>query len=134
MGQCGPHEHFSVACLGTVIAQGITAVLGCSSILMVGPGVVTGVGGIGQSFLVLNRFSDAKPALGQGVPCRTGALGISSSGEGLSLMDLVVGCGTSANCPMASLCIVTSIDYRLCCESHHWCLCANSGYQGGRCS
>ena len=25
-------------------------------------------------------------------------------------MDLVVGCGTLANCPMASLCIVTSID------------------------
>ena len=25
-------------------------------------------------------------------------------------MDMVVGCGTLANCPMASLCIVTSID------------------------
>ena len=90
--------------------MGIAAILGCSSVLMVGAGVGTGVGGIGQSFLVLNRFSDAEPALGQGVPCLTGALGISSSGGGLSFMDLVVGCGTSANCPMASLCIVTGID------------------------
>ena len=77
---------------------------------MVGVGVGTGVGGIGQSFLVWNQFSDADPALGQGVPCLTGALGISSSGGGLSFRDLVVGCGTSANCPMASLCIVTGID------------------------
>ena len=63
-----------------------------------------------QSFLVLNRFSDANPALGQGVPCLTGALGISSSHERLSFRDLVVGCGTSVNCPMVSLCIVTSLD------------------------
>ena len=42
--------------------------------------------------------------------CPAGALGISSSGRGLSFVGLVVGCGTSANCPMASLCIVTSID------------------------
>ena len=109
-GQCSPHEHFSVACLGIVMAQGIAVILGCSSVLMVGAGVETGVGGIVQSFLVSNRFSDAKPALGQGVPCLTWALGIFSSGGGLSLMDLVVGHGTSANCPVASLCIVTGID------------------------
>ena len=43
----------------------------------------TGVGGIGQSFLVSNRFSEADPVLGQGVPCLTVALGMSSSGGGL---------------------------------------------------
>ena len=109
MGQCGPHEHFSVACLDIVMAWGIAAILVCS-VLMVGAGVRTGVGGTGQSFLVSNRFSDAEPALDWGVPCLTGALGISSGGGGLSFMDLVVGWGTSANCPMASLCIVTSMD------------------------
>ena len=66
-----------------VMVWGIAAILGCSSVLMVGAGVGTGVGGIGHSFLVLNRFSDAKHALAQGVPCLTGALGISSSGGGL---------------------------------------------------
>ena len=72
-----------MACLGTVMVEGIAAILGYSSVLMVGAGVGTRVGGIGQSFLVSNRFSDAKPSLGQGVPCPNGALGISSSGEGL---------------------------------------------------
>ena len=64
MGQCGSHEHFPVACLGIVMAQGIAAILGCSSVLMVAVGMETRVGGIGQSFPVSNRFSDAKPALG----------------------------------------------------------------------
>ena len=109
MGQCGPHEHFSEACLGIVMVWGIAAILDCSSVLMVGAGVGTGDGGIGQSFLVLNRFSDVEPALGQGVPCLTETLAISSSGGGMSFMDVVVGCQTSANCPMANLCIVTSI-------------------------
>ena len=77
---------------------------------MVGAGVGTGEGGISQSFLVSNRFSDANPALGQGAPCLTGALGISSSNGGLSFRDLFVVFGTSANCPMASLCSVISID------------------------
>ena len=62
------HEHFSVASLGITMAQGIAAIQGCSSVLMVGVGVGTGVGGIGQFFLVLNRFSEADPALAQGVP------------------------------------------------------------------
>ena len=75
-----------------------------------GVGVGTGVGGIGQSFLVSNRFSEADPALDQGVPCTPGALRISSSGRGLSFRDLVVGCRTSANCPLLSLCTVTGID------------------------
>ena len=64
MRQCSPHEHFSVACLCMVMVQGIAAILGCSSVLILGLG--TGVGGIGQSFLVSNRFSEAKPALAQG--------------------------------------------------------------------
>ena len=57
-----------------------------------GAGVGTGVGGIGQSFLVSNKFSEADPALGQGVPCLTEALGMSSRGGGLEfcagLMDM----------------------------------------------
>ena len=110
MGQCGPHEHLSVACLGIVMAWGISAILDCSSVLMVGVGVGTRVEGVGQSFLVLNGFSDADPTLGQGVSCLTEALGISSSGAGLSFRDLIVGCGTSAKCPVASLCIVTGKD------------------------
>ena len=109
-GQCGPQEHFSVACLGITMAWVIAAILGGSFVLMVGAGVEAGVGGVGQLFLVSNRFSEAYPALGQGVPCLTGALGTSSSGGGLSFRDLVVGCGTSANCPMANLYTVTSID------------------------
>ena len=52
--------------------------------LMVGAGVGTGVGGIGLSFLVSNRFSEADPALDQRVPCITGTLGISSRGGRLS--------------------------------------------------
>ena len=111
-GAIGPHEHFSVTCLGITMTLRIASILGCSSVLMVGAGVGTGVGGIGHSFLVLNRFSDADPALHQGVPCLIGTLGMSSSSRGLTLSfrDQVVGHGTSANCPVASLHIVTSID------------------------
>ena len=111
MGQCGPHEHFSVVCLGITKAWGITATRGRSSIFMVGAGVGTGVGGIIQSFLVSNRFSEADPVLGQGVPCLTGALGMSSSGGGLnpSFTGLVVRHRTSANCPGANVHTVTSI-------------------------
>ena len=52
-------------------------------------------------------------ALGQRVPYLTGALGMSSSGGELTLSfrDLIVGCGTSANCPIAILYIITSIDF-----------------------
>ena len=112
MGQYHPHEHFSVTCFGITMALGIAGILGCSFVLMVGAVVGTGVGEIGQSFLVLNRFSDADPALGQGVPCLTGAVGMSSSGGGLTLLfrDLVVGCGTSANCPIGNVYTVTGID------------------------
>ena len=85
MGQYSPHEHFSVTCFGVSIAQGITATWGGASVFTVGAGVGAGVGGSGQSFLVSNRFSEADPVLGKGVPCLTGALGISSSSEGLEL-------------------------------------------------
>ena len=104
MWQCGPHEHFSVVCLGFFMAWGIAAILGGSSVSMVGVGVGTGVGGMGQSFLVSNRFCEADPVLDQGVPCLTGALGMSSSGGGLEF------CGTSANCPRANLYTVTGIE------------------------
>ena len=85
MGQCGPHEHFSATCFGITIALGIAATWGGVSVFTVGAGVcvftVGGcVGGIGQYFLVSNKFSEADPELGQGVPCLTGALGMSSSG------------------------------------------------------
>ena len=94
------------------MALGIAAISACSSVLMVVAGMGTTVGGIGQSFLVSNRFSEADPTLGQGVPCLTGALGMSSSGEGLilSFQDVVVGHGTSANCPVANLYTITGID------------------------
>ena len=52
MGKCGPHEHFSVACLGILMAWGIAATCDGSSILIVGVGVGTGAGEIGQSVLV----------------------------------------------------------------------------------
>ena len=54
-------------------------------------------------------------ALGQGVPCLTGALGMSSKGGGfwiegcLPFWGLALGLDTSRNCPVASLCIVTSM-------------------------
>ena len=66
MGQCGPQEHFSVACLGITMAWGIAATWGGISVLMVGAGVGTGGGGIDQSFLVSNKFYEADPVLGQG--------------------------------------------------------------------
>ena len=71
-----------------------------------------GIGEISQSFLVSNRFSEADPALGQAVPCLSGTLRMSSSGGGLilSFRDLVVGCGTSANCPIANLYTITGTD------------------------
>ena len=51
-----------------------------------GEGVGTGVVGMGQTFLVSNKFSEADPVLGQGVPCLTGVLGKSSSGGGLEFL------------------------------------------------
>ena len=82
MEQCGPHVQFFAACLGVTIALGIAATWGGASVFTVGADVGTGVGGIGQSFLVSNRFSEVDPALGQGVPCLIVALGMSSKGGG----------------------------------------------------
>ena len=70
------------------------------------------------------------PAFGQGVPCLIGTLGTSPSDGGLSLMDLVVGHGTSADCSVASLCIVTSIDSAVDLTIGVF---ADSGYCGGGC-
>ena len=83
MGQCGPHEHFSVACLGITMAQGI-ATWGGSSVLIVGVVVAAGAGGIGQSFLISNKFSDVDPEFGKGELCLGGTLDKSSSGGGLN--------------------------------------------------
>ena len=110
MGQCGPHKQSSIPCLGLTFAWGITATWGGASVLIVGAGVIAGVGGIGQSFLVSNRFSDANPELGQGVPCLIGALATSLSGGGFESWCLPVGCGPSANCPVTNLYTVTNID------------------------
>ena len=78
MGQFGPHPHFSI-CVRITAAWGIAASWGCGSTFILG--VDVGVGGIGQSFLDSNKFPDANPALGHGVPAW---VGISSSGGGLS--------------------------------------------------
>ena len=67
MGQCGPQEHFSVVCLGIIMAWRNVAILGGFSVLMVRAGVGTGVGGIDESFLVSSKFSKADPELDQGV-------------------------------------------------------------------
>ena len=75
MGQFGPNPHFSFICFGAMAAQGINASWGCASTFIVG--VDVGTGGIGQSFLHTNRFSDVDPALGHGVPA---LVGISSGG------------------------------------------------------
>ena len=112
IGKCGPHDHYSVACLGITIAWRIAASWGGSSVLILGTGLGTGAGGIIQSFLVLNKFSEADLALGQGLLYLTGALGMSSSGRGLdpSFWGLVIGYGTSANCMVANVYALTSID------------------------
>ena len=82
MGQCGPHVQFFVACLGVSIALRIAATWGGASVFMVGADVGTGAGGIDQSFQVSNRFFKVDCALGKGVPCLVGTLGMSSKGGG----------------------------------------------------
>ena len=84
----------------------------------VGASVGVGVGGIGQSFLILNKFLGADLVFGQGEPCLTGVLGMSSIGGGLepwtegcpSFWCLAVGYGTSADFPAANLYTITSMD------------------------
>ena len=76
---------FSETCFGITMAWGITVTWCGASVFTVGAGVGAGVGGIGQSFLISNKFLDADPVLGQGVFCLTGAFDMSSSGGGLEL-------------------------------------------------
>ena len=115
MGQCGPHVQFFAACLGASIALGMAATWGGASVFMVGADVGTGVEGIGQSFLVSNRFSEVDPVLGQRVPHLTGALGMSSKGGGFwaegcpPFWGLAVGLEASAHCPVACLSTVTGM-------------------------
>ena len=90
--------------------MGVAAILGCSSVLMVEAGVGTGVGGIDQSFLVSNKFSSTDPTFGQGVPCLTGALGMSSSGGGLEFWVIVGRYGVCLNFPVARLCTIMGTD------------------------
>ena len=78
MGQFGPHPHFS--------SNYFTASWNCTSVFIVGIGVDIEAGGIGQSFLDLNRFSDADPVSGHGVPALAGMF---SSDGGLSLAEEV---------------------------------------------
>ena len=80
MGQFDPYSHFSFVCFSATGAQGIGASWGCASTFIVG--VDVGAGGIGQSFLDSNKFSDIDPALGHGVPALVGIF--SSGGELLS--------------------------------------------------
>ena len=77
MRQFGAHPHFSI-CFEAMAAWSIAALWGCASTFIVG--VEVGAGRIGQSFLNSNKFPDADPALGHGVPAQ---VGISSSGGGL---------------------------------------------------
>ena len=82
MVQFGPHSHFSFVCFSATVAQGISASWGCASTYIVG--VDVGVGGIDQSFLDLNKFSDIDPAVVHGVPA---LVWIFSSGGGLLLAE-----------------------------------------------
>ena len=97
MGQSGPHVQFFAACLGVTITLGIAATQGGASVFIVGTDVGAGIGGVGQSLLVSNRFSEVDPALGQGVPCLIGALGMFSKRGGFWTEELTVGQRTSGN-------------------------------------
>ena len=69
-GNVVPMSITSVTCFGVTITPGIAAIWGGVSVLMMG--VAAGVGEIGQSFLVSNKFYEADPVLDQGVPCLIG--------------------------------------------------------------
>ena len=107
IGQFGPHPHFSI-CFGVTVAWGIAALWGCGSTFIVG--VEVGAGGIGQSFLDSNKFPDADPALGHGVPTQ---VGISSSGGGLPAEEPPWG-GFPWNFPFAKFIMVMGMVSGIC--------------------
>ena len=74
-------------------------------------GVDVGVGGIGQSFLDLNRFSDVDPVSGHGVPALAG---IFSSGGGLLSAEEPPWGGFSWNFPFAKFIIVIGVVMDIC--------------------
>ena len=109
MGQCGPHPHFSFICFGATMAQGISVSWSCASTFIKGDDV--GVGGIGQSFLDLNKFSDVDPVLGHGVPTLAG---IFSSGGGLLSAEEPPWGGFSQSFPFAKFIIVIGMVTGIC--------------------
>ena len=109
MGQFDPHPHFSFICLGATAAWGIAVSWGCASTFIVG--VDVGVGKIGPSFLDSNKFSDANPVSGHGVPVLAGIF--SSDGGLLSAEEPPWG-GFSWNFHFSKFIIVIGIVTRIC--------------------
>ena len=67
--------------------------------------------GVGQSFLNLNKFPDAVPALGQGEPAQVGIS--SSGGRGLSAKEPLWG-GFPCNFPFSKFIIVMGMVLGIC--------------------
>ena len=134
MGQCSPNEHFSATCLGINIAWGITVTWVGVSVLTVGAGVGVVVGWIGQSFLVSNKFL-------KGWPCARPRGALSDRGIGymfqwwrVGAFILGSGCWIWDFSEFSCCQFVYHYQYRLCRRPYYWCLGADSGYHGGRCS
>ena len=68
MGHLGPHPHLCT--FGIKMGWGVAASWVCGSTFI--GGLEVDVGGIGQSFLNLNRFPNIDPALGHRVPAWVG--------------------------------------------------------------
>ena len=64
MGQISPNSHFSAFSTAVALRAAISS--GCGSIFK--DGFEVDAGGIGQSFLNSNKFSDIFPASDHGVP------------------------------------------------------------------
>ena len=109
MGKFGLHPHFSFTCLCATVAQGITVLWGCASTFIVG--VDVGAGGIGQSFLDSNKFSDVDPVSAHGVPALAW---IFSSGGGLLSAEELPWGQFSWNFPFAKFIIVIGIVTGIC--------------------
>ena len=109
MGQFGPHPHFSFIYFSATVAWGINVSWDCASTFIVG--VEVSVGGIGQSFLNSNKFSDIHPALGHGVPAQ---VGIFSSGGGLLSAEEPPWGWISWNFPLAKFIIVIGMVSDVC--------------------